>query len=436
MNKLFDEKTIEKLNGFEVDLPPNDWSVLLAKMPKKRKPVPIWYYAIAASLAILLGIGSVMYLYRDTDKHAPLMATTAPTGQTATEDCLCVEKNTHTPKTTSHKESRIDNSSAADCLKSIDYKEFKNKKTPKYNKKKNIAASPAITEQDQSTPQNRDNENPVPKDDVNKQSAAEPKQKLPVTDDNKSLDDYIKGIEKPTQKEDAKKQRKDLKERNSLMKNYYASANTSISTLSGNRNNSRPNNTRIWSADGLVSIMSALYTETQHRLPVSFGLSFGFPIAGDNIYINMGIKYTYLYSKSSNMETGSNKLYSTEEQQLHYLGIPVSVAYKFLDNSLFKLYMAGGATVEKGILNNNTKKYYTQNGVIDSRHNERSNIKGLLYSLNLKAGAGIALSKHLDFFLEPEVSWYIPNTKYPQPRSKITESPIALNISGGLRWNF
>lgn len=97
MNKLFDEKTIEKLNGFEVDLPPNDWSVLLAKMPKKRKPVPIWYYAIAASLAILLGIGSVMFLYRDTDKHAPLMATTAPTGQTATEDCLCVEKkHSHT----------------------------------------------------------------------------------------------------------------------------------------------------------------------------------------------------------------------------------------------------------------------------------------------------------------------------------------------------
>lgn len=436
MNKLFDEKTIEKLNNFEVDLPQDDWGVLLAKMPKRRRRVPLWYYAIAASVTILLGIVSIMFLYREPSGHTPVVAKVASTEQATDNDRYCIEKSNKTPKVTTNKDSNADNGDMNSRLKNSYYQEFKHKKMPRYNKKKNIVASPAIKEQNSASQHNRDNQTVATKDDGNKQSEADSKQKLPIPDDNKSLDDYIKEVGKPSQKEDFKKQRKDLKERNSLRKNYYASANTSVSTISGNWDNSHQNNTRLWTPDGFMSIMSTLYTETRHNLPVSFGLNLGLPIADDKIYINTGIKYTYLYSKTSTIETGTNRLYSTDEQQLHYLGIPVAVAYKFLDNNLFKLYMAGGATIEKGIVKDNTKKYYAQNGSIDTRHNEKSNINGLLFSLNLKVGVGIALSKHLDFYIEPEVSWYIPNTKYPQPKSKITESPIALNISGGLRWNF
>ena len=69
MKKIFDDNIANRLNRLEVDLPPNDWDVLLAKMPaKKRRAIPIWYYVSAASVVLLLGFGSLFMLYNDSPR--------------------------------------------------------------------------------------------------------------------------------------------------------------------------------------------------------------------------------------------------------------------------------------------------------------------------------------------------------------------------------
>ena len=69
MKKIFDDNIANQLNQLEVDLPQNDWDVLLAKMPtKKRRTIPIWYYVSAASVVLLLGFGSLFMLYNDSTK--------------------------------------------------------------------------------------------------------------------------------------------------------------------------------------------------------------------------------------------------------------------------------------------------------------------------------------------------------------------------------
>ena len=69
MKKIFDDNIANQLNQLEVDLPQNDWDVLLAKIPtKKRRAIPIWYYVSAASVVLLLGFGSLFILYNDSAK--------------------------------------------------------------------------------------------------------------------------------------------------------------------------------------------------------------------------------------------------------------------------------------------------------------------------------------------------------------------------------
>ena len=69
MKKVFDDEIIDQLNRFEVDLPENDWAELMAKMPKKRRILPLWQYGIAASVAILLGTG-VLFVFKVSNSNS------------------------------------------------------------------------------------------------------------------------------------------------------------------------------------------------------------------------------------------------------------------------------------------------------------------------------------------------------------------------------
>ena len=85
----------------------------------------------------------------------------------------------------------------------------------------------------------------------------------------------------------------------------------------------------------------------------------------------------------------------------HYLGIPIALSYHFVNNRLLKAYIAGGTTIEHGVLNNNTYKNYTKEGTIETTDKDQTDMKGLLISLNAKAGAGVKIIRGLDFYLCP-----------------------------------
>lgn len=82
----------------------------------------------------------------------------------------------------------------------------------------------------------------------------------------------------------------------------------------------------------------------KHRLPISVGLKVSKGIA-PNLSLESGIVYTYLSSKIT-----SNSVFDIEENQnFHYLGIPLSLNYTFYELGKGKVYLSVGGMVQKDI---------------------------------------------------------------------------------------
>lgn len=440
MKKIFDDIIIEKLNNVEVNLPQDDWETLLAKMPAKpRRVVPLWYYVAAASIVLLIGFGAFVMFFEQSGQK-PLVAQTLgnnppkdKSNANSADDCSATKA---IPKVSNAKNSG-DNSSVNNSnndpkiLDNLKQSKTSGKGIKLYNKKRNVAVSSAETNESNTTSEN-DN---TPAVDGYKSGIPNDNQKRkPAVDENKSLDDYKRENNTTNQKEDAKQQRRNLKERISMMKNYYAAVLSSLSPLSGKAStNDRSDSFR--STNGYGAVSSPYYSSTKHNIPVSFGLSAGIPLVKDKLYLNTGVKYTYLYSSTATRSNITHDMVSFEEQRLHYIGIPIALSYQFLQKGRFKAYLGGGVTVEKGIVKNEKFRSYVFDGE-GSFYSRNKQIDGLMVSLNAHAGVAYRLVRELDIYIEPEFSWYIPNVKHPQPTSKITENPLTVNVAGGLRWNF
>lgn len=82
----------------------------------------------------------------------------------------------------------------------------------------------------------------------------------------------------------------------------------------------------------------------QHRLPISFGVKVSKKIT-PNLSLETGIVYTYLSSKIT-----SNSTFNIQENQyFHYLGVPLTLNYKFYELGKTKFYLSAGAMMQKDI---------------------------------------------------------------------------------------
>lgn len=439
MKKIFDDNIANRLNRLEVDLPPNDWDVLLAKMPaKKRRAIPIWYYVSAASVVLLLGFGSLFMLYNDSPQ-VNSRELTAKVVSNSNIDAYSAENE---------QASAANNNS---CLAASEsYKcDSKGYATPKpskssnnpicYDKKRNTTSLHDVTQNSSNVSINTQRlPSEVDTQDTNSEkdkvdSVSRNRKPIQQPDANKSLDEYRQEYrQQPTPKDNIRKQRQQLKDRNSLTRDYYADIHTSVSPLSGNGSVSK-GVTHLTSIGGMMSILSPYDVQTRHNVPVSIGMSIGIPLIQNQLYFNTGLKYTYLYSVSTTIDRETSKAISADEQNLHYIGIPLGLSYQFVEKGIFRAYLSASATLEKGI-SKVTRHINYMTSSYESNFTE--SIDGFATSFAVGGGVGVKIVRSLEFYLEPEFSWFIFSKKYPQPESRITQNPINIGITGGLRWNF
>ncbi len=150
--------------------------------------------------------------------------------------------------------------------------------------------------------------------------------------------------------------------------------------------------------------------EYRHDLPLSFGLlaKIGLlPWLG----VESGVEYTYLHSVA-------DSYLGTQEQRLHFIGIPVRMDAIIWSNRLLEVYAALGGKAEKC--------------VSASLGRIKCDEPRLQWSAELAGGIQYHLWDRVNLYLQPELEWYLTQTDLITYR---TEHPLGFVLHAGLRFD-
>lgn len=156
------------------------------------------------------------------------------------------------------------------------------------------------------------------------------------------------------------------------------------------------------------------------HMPLNLGVQFKTRVAG-GFYVGAGISYSML---SSRFDALIDKVYYSDvHNQQHYIGIPVSFYYNFVNSEKWGVYASAGGSIEKGL----RQKYLFGNEVISDK------IGGVQFSANVGLGAEYWFVPHLGIYVDPSLVYYF---KCDQPVSIRTQQPLQAKFELGLRFRF
>ena len=156
-----------------------------------------------------------------------------------------------------------------------------------------------------------------------------------------------------------------------------------------------------------------LLEQSTHCLPIKAGLSTRLPLT-DRLYVTTGLEYSLYRSKYSMSYSGE------KWQRVHYLGIPVRLDWVIASHSLFDVYVGGGMQGD-----------FCLNATLAGK-----DIKKDRPGLSLVGVGGVQMNatKRLGLYLEPELSWMIPNENNTLVTYR-SEHPLMFSVSAGIRIN-
>ena len=169
-------------------------------------------------------------------------------------------------------------------------------------------------------------------------------------------------------------------------------------------------------------------TEARHRqqLRVSLGVNYEF---APRWSIGSGLTYSIL---RSDYTTQSGTTETQTARQLHYLGVPLNVQYQVVKWGPLSLYLNAGPMLETAVgVRVNTRSYVSGTMTLDQQENV--SCKDWRWSLNAGAGAQLQLFRGGSLFVQPGISWHIPNNSGVE--SCYSARPLAFALDFGFRIN-
>lgn len=141
-------------------------------------------------------------------------------------------------------------------------------------------------------------------------------------------------------------------------------------------------------------------TEDIYKLPVTYSASFRYMI-DDHWGVNVGLSYAVA---TSERRSGSGTDFYTTTQKMHFLGLPLSVSYTFLDTRFLTLYALAGGSVEK-CLSATRKDVIVTSSEQQSGPARKEKLDARPWQGSLSVGAGLQfnISDHYGLFAEPEL---------------------------------
>lgn len=175
------------------------------------------------------------------------------------------------------------------------------------------------------------------------------------------------------------------------------------------------NNTLFWAEP----MQRDLKESSHHSVPVSFGLTAAYRLT-DRLSVTSGVVYTHA---SSTFEHGTPGSLSKDKQTLHYVGIPVSANFVVLGNRLLQTYVTAGAQADFNVAAKVTTGDHTAD--IDKDRAQ--------FSVGGGVGVQLNIVKQLGVYVEPGVKYYFDNGSMVQNVFK--DHPCNFSLQVGLRFN-
>lgn len=161
-----------------------------------------------------------------------------------------------------------------------------------------------------------------------------------------------------------------------------------------------------------------------HRMPISAGITVSKTLP-KNWELESGLVYTYLYSKYSSTNGNGS-------QELHYLGIPLNVVYRFARIKRLSFYAAAGGQADFYLAGRQKDEGYDE-GISGSGYKELKH-ENVQFSVQANLGAALTLYKQTELYLEPYMAYYFENKSAIHNIWK--DKPFNFGLTLGIRTGF
>ena len=167
---------------------------------------------------------------------------------------------------------------------------------------------------------------------------------------------------------------------------------------------------------------------SHHQMPVTWSLALKYQL-NNRFGLESGLNYNRL---NSEFEMGVNGNTISEQQTIHYIGIPVKGLYNIFGTRKWSLYGSLGLTSEFPVHSTLQSNYYV-NGLYETSDKTTIHIPWQ-FSSSLGLGLQYHLTPNVGFFVEPSLQYYIPTNS--DIETYRTEHPFTFSLPLGIRFTW
>jgi hypothetical protein len=169
-------------------------------------------------------------------------------------------------------------------------------------------------------------------------------------------------------------------------------------------------------------------TNIKHKSPISFGFSVS-RYLNDRFSLQTGLTYSLLRSDWETQGIYKN----LTKQNLHFVGIPLSLSYKIAEWNRFMVYASAGIQADINVAGQERTKNFSGDTQTGSQHTS-VRMKEWQWSLNAHAGISYPLIRPLHVFAEIGAAYYFDNGS--EMETIFSEKPFNLSPQLGFRLSF
>ncbi len=165
-----------------------------------------------------------------------------------------------------------------------------------------------------------------------------------------------------------------------------------------------------------------------HQMPVTWSLALKYRL-NHRFGLESGLSYSRL---NSDFEMGTDGNTISEQQTIHYLGIPVKGIYNMYGGKRWSIYGSLGLTTEIPVRSTLHSDFYV-NGQYEA--SDKTTIHAP-WQLSTTFGLGLQyhLTPNVGFFVEPSLQYYVPTNS--DIETYRTEHPFSFSLPLGIRFTW